>query len=173
MRFTNNNVAGISNASASTGSTAFAPMPMLSATMLQANAADQDPQRDADDEADEREYRRVVRHRCAHLTTVEADGLEDRELAAAPADGGDKRVGDRDQRERGREAREHRRQPVDVAQAIDLRGQRRPADVIGEEAALRAELRNRRDAALHLRPIGTGRIAADDVAGRAVLGDPR
>ena len=104
-RFTSNSAAGINNASASNGSTAFAPMPRLSATTFQANAADEDPEWDADDEADERERRRLPRHRCLHLPTAEAQRLQHRELAAAPAHGGDQRIADGDQRERGREAR--------------------------------------------------------------------
>ena len=84
--------------------------------------ADDEAEGDADDEPDGCEDGGLPGDGGANLTTIEAEGLEEGEVAAAAAHGGDERVSDCEEREGSEECAQRGWEPVDLLQAGDFDG---------------------------------------------------
>ena len=88
---------------ASTGQAAFGGHAELVGDLVPHGRADQQPERDADDEADRGHRARLPRHRRPDLTAAEAERLQHRELAATTAQRRHQREADGDERDDGDE----------------------------------------------------------------------
>ena len=134
------------------------------------DAARDQPERDPEHEADRREGRCLPRDRVPDLAAVEAERLEQRELAPSAAHRGDERVADGDERESAEQDRERHREPVDLVDPVDLDGERRRHG--------RVELGDRGDAAFDGGAVRAGREASradsgSSSPGRRVERSPR
>src|SRR5947209_6729786 len=123
-------------------------------------SADEQPGGHADDEADGREGGGLPGDGGAYLSAVEPEGFEEGEVAAAAAYGGDERVADGEERESGEERGEGGGEPVDLAEAVDFRGNR------GSGRA--GEVRVGGDAMLDRGPVDVGGEADEEIAAGVV-----
>src|SRR5262249_44892244 len=83
-------------------------------------AAEGEPDGYSDHQADAGERGGLPRDGGAHLSSVETEGLEHREVTPPATYAGDERVADGDQRESGQERGDGVGEPVDLAQAADF-----------------------------------------------------
>ena len=121
--------------------------------------ADDQSGRDAKDEPDGRERRRLPRDGGPNLTAVEAERLEHGEFATATPDARHEGMPHCKQREHGEEHGQAARQPVDLAQAVDLDRDR------GTERTFNGG--DRRHSTLNGGEVGVGRDTRDEIWGAA------
>ncbi len=99
MRLTAMSAAGMSTLMPSTGQVASVDTPRFSATCVPHEAADRKPERDADEQTDGGDRRRVPADGHPHLPALEAKRLEDGEVATPTAHGGHEREPDGHERD--------------------------------------------------------------------------